>query len=142
MKFRHMAIKTADFVGKDANPNPIIAIDSPAIGRKSLVFQKFSPDGNPIWSVSRHHSDVTLIPLTQIKFSTNQSDSAGHLGFSSGMQFAFQIASSLDLSEREGECIMVLGDRVGEHESRIGDNDDQSSFTCAFLVGFAFEVKE
>ncbi len=150
MKFKHVTIKTKNFVSEGADPRPVIAIDSPSIGRKHIILQEFTPDGVTKWASSRHHSDATRIPLMQLNFSTDQSDSDGHLGFASGMEFAFRIASvwsqltpwkEAAFKMSDIECIMVLGDQAGRHVV-VGERDGSSILTCAFLVGLAFEVKD
>jgi hypothetical protein len=93
MKFKHLTIKTDDFVGQGANPTPTVAISPPAIGRKHIVLKEYGEE-NRVWAQTRHHSHVTLVPLQQIQFATNRSDSEGHLSFVAGLEFAFKLAAS------------------------------------------------
>lgn len=144
MKFKHLTIKTDDFVGQGANPTPTVAISPPAIGRKHIVLKEYGEESR-VWSQTRHHSHVTLVPLQQIQFATNRSDSEGHLSFVAGLEFAFQLAASAaksNLNLSEGKCILLLGDRVGKKRVPPREDETQQSLTCSYLVGFVFEIND
>ena len=133
MKFRHIPIKTKDFVGITHGRGAHVAINAPGVGKKHVVLHKYSPVF-PSYTTSRHHSDVTLIPLQKVDFAVLGDTAATN--FAAGMEFSLRMHSKLAQLEVV-ECILVVGDEAGS----ITDHKTGNTISSV-LVGLAFEVKD